>query len=183
MWTGDHVRHSQPFLFLNFLELIETDKSADAVLVAAAHKELGFPDQFGRRRTDRYYRSSMKEGTRRLTGTRSGHRRTISRISNAPFSLHPRSSPRTQPSVISISAISISSRATASCRRRQIPTLLTRLTGNTPRSYPLFSSLVYQVAYRTTMTRSRRLSFPSFRRTLSRTEGGNNLFSHSGATP
>ena len=48
-WTGDHVRHSLPFLLLNFLELIDTiDENAEAALVAAAHKELAYLEQFGR---------------------------------------------------------------------------------------------------------------------------------------
>jgi hypothetical protein len=43
------VRRSQPFLFLNILELIETiDESANAALVAAARKELAYLKQFGR---------------------------------------------------------------------------------------------------------------------------------------
>ena len=47
-WTGDHVCHSLPFLLLNFLELIETiDKSMEAALIAAAHKELAYLEQFG----------------------------------------------------------------------------------------------------------------------------------------
>ena len=63
---------------------------------------------------DRYCRSSMKEG--RLTGTKSSRRRTTLRISNATFSSYFRSPPRTQPSIILISATPISSRATSSCR-------------------------------------------------------------------
>ena len=78
-WTGDHVRHSLPFLLLNFLELIDTiDKNTEALLVAAARsrKELAYLEQFT------YYRSSVKEG--RLMGTRSSHRRTTSRVQQAP---------------------------------------------------------------------------------------------------
>jgi Phosphotransferase enzyme family len=49
MWTGDHVRHCLPFLLLKFLELIETiDENSEAVLVAAARKELAYLEQFGR---------------------------------------------------------------------------------------------------------------------------------------
>ena len=48
-WTGDHVRHSLPFLLLNFLEPIETiDENAEAALVSAARKELAHLEQFGR---------------------------------------------------------------------------------------------------------------------------------------
>ena len=48
-WTGDHARHSLPFLLLNFLELIDTiDENAEAALVAAARKELAYLEQFGR---------------------------------------------------------------------------------------------------------------------------------------
>ena len=49
MWTGDHVRHSLPYLLLNFLELINTtDENAEAALVAAARKELAYLEKFGR---------------------------------------------------------------------------------------------------------------------------------------
>ena len=48
-WTGDHVRHSLPFLLLKFLKLIETiDESAEAALAAIARKELAYLEQFGR---------------------------------------------------------------------------------------------------------------------------------------
>ncbi|KAG5641172.1 hypothetical protein DXG03_005860 [Asterophora parasitica] len=112
--AGNHVRHSLPFLSLNFLELIETtDENVKAAPVAAARKELAYLGGS----VDRYYPSSVKEES--LMGTRSSHRRTTSRISSATFSAHPRSSPRTQPFIIPVSVILISSRATSSCRSRQ----------------------------------------------------------------
>jgi hypothetical protein len=44
-WTGDHVRHSLPFFFLELIETI--DENAEAALVAAARKELAYLEQFG----------------------------------------------------------------------------------------------------------------------------------------
>ena len=97
----------------------------------------------------------------------SNHLRTSSKISNATFSSYPRSPPRTQPSIIIVSATPISSRATSSCRQTLDSWKSWACSiGNTSWPYPCFSSLVYQVVSRTTMTRSRRLSSHShWRRT------------------
>lgn len=48
-WTEDHVRHSLPFLFISFLQLIEPiDESIETTLIAAAREELAYLEQFGK---------------------------------------------------------------------------------------------------------------------------------------
>lgn len=86
---------------------------AEAALVATARKELMHLEQFGRPLLP--FQRERREAYGYKEQSPSDHMKNFERY----LLIASRSSPRTQPSVISVSAIPISSRATSSCRRRQ----------------------------------------------------------------
>lgn len=86
---------------------------AEAALVATARKELMHLEQFGRPLLP--FRRERREAYGYTEQSPSDHIKNF----ECYLLIVSRSSPRTQPSVISVSAIPISSRATTSCRRRQ----------------------------------------------------------------
>ena len=140
-WIGNHVPHS---LLLNFLELIKTI-DAEAALVAAARKELAYLEQFDRSLLP--FQRERREGYGYKEQSPSDHIKNLERYLLIASSLVSKNSalhhfriryPDLQPNNVIVSTSSDSN---------QLKIVSLPSTGNTPRSYPRFSLLVYQVAF------------------------------------